>query len=128
MLVLVLCGTACSARAKAPPPATAASLGAGATLGQDKEHPIPVCGTRESYAYVASTFQCPEGGNPLGGDLQAGHDARRGNVGPHDASSASATDFDAFHIVDLYAIPCPSGEQQVYVCMYHCPQGRSPSD
>ena len=30
------------------------------------------------------------------------------------------------HIVDLYEVPCPSGAVQVHVCLYHCPQGRSP--
>ncbi len=27
--------------------------------------PIPRCGARDSYRYVAAEFRCPEGGNPL---------------------------------------------------------------
>ncbi len=129
VLALALLGMACTPRAAAPPAAAASPApGAATGAGQDKEHPVPVCGTRESYAYVAGTFQCPEGGNPLGGDLQAGHDARQGNVGPHDDPDASTTDYTESHIVDVYSVPCRSGAQQIYVCMYHCPPGRSGLD
>ena len=101
----------------------------GAGLGQDSEHPVPVCGALESYLYVARDYRCPGGGNPLGGDPRRGQAARRGNVGPHShPPSASAEPFLDAHIVDLYEIPCPTGPQELYVCLYHCPPGRSPID
>lgn len=92
-------------------------------LGRDREHPVPTCGAMESYVYVAATYQCPGGGNPLGGDPSAGQAARIRNVGAHGGGGASMEDA---HIVDLYSIPCPGGAQELYVCLYHCPRGRSP--
>lgn len=92
-------------------------------IGRDREHPVPTCGAMESYIYVASTYQCPGGGNPLGGNPSAGQAARIGNVGPHAGAGGSMEDA---HIVDLYSIPCPAGAQELYVCLYHCPRGRSP--
>lgn len=97
----------------------------GAGAGSDREHPVEVCGAMESYLYVARRFQCPGGGNPLGGDPQAGARARLGNVGPHAHGPERDPMLDA-HIVDLYEVPCPSGAVQVHVCLYHCPPGRSP--
>lgn len=102
-----------------------ATFGAAPTPGSDREHPVEVCGAMESYQYVARRFQCPGGGNPLGGDPEAGARARIGNVGPHAHGPERDPMLDA-HIVDLYEIPCPSGAVQVHVCLYHCPQGRSP--
>lgn len=99
-----------------------------AALGFDREHPVPRCGAMESYLFVAQEFQCPGGGNPLGGDPRAGAGARRGNVGPHAHAATGGDPMLESHIVDLYEIPCPSGPAQVYVCLYHCPPGRSPMD
>lgn len=111
-------------------------------IGGDRDHPVPTCGARESYLYVARDFQCPGGGNPLGraaalgarsaGDLeaallQAGAGARRGNVGPHPHGPERDPMADA-HIVDQYEVQCGSGPVQVYVCLYHCPAGRTPMD
>jgi hypothetical protein len=80
--------------------------------GQSQEDPVGACGPRDSYAFVAGEFQCPGGGNPLGGDPMAGAQAREGNVGANQSG----------HIIDLYRVPCPSGDQQVYVDMYACPE------
>ncbi|MEQ9646555.1 MAG: hypothetical protein RLO52_13800 [Sandaracinaceae bacterium] len=61
---------------------------------------------------VASEVQCPGVGNPLGGDPEAGQQARVGNVGANGSG----------HIIDLYRVPCPSGPLEVYVDLYGCPE------
>lgn len=80
--------------------------------GRTQEDPVGACGPRDSYAFVAGEFQCPEGGNPLGGDPGAGGAARVGNVGANSTG----------HIIDLYRVPCGSGPVDVYVDMYGCPE------
>ncbi len=80
--------------------------------GQSAEDPVGACGPADSYTFVAREFQCPGGGNPLGGDPVAGQQSRRGNVGANSTG----------HIIDLYVVPCPSGEVEVYVDMYGCPE------
>lgn len=110
-----------------PPRGTVAGAPGSGAVGGDREHPVPACGAMESYLYVAGQFQCPGGGNPLGGDPRAGARARLGNVGPHAHGPERDPMMDA-HIVDLYEVPCPSGAVQVYVCLYHCPPGRTPLD
>lgn len=96
------------------PPASAMSGGGGvaplASVGFDAEHPVMRCGPRDSYFYVASQYQCPDGSNPLNGDLALGQRSRQGNVGANSTG----------HIIDLYVVPCASGPQQVYVDMYGC--------
>jgi len=77
---------------------------------------IQRCGAGESYAFVAAEFQCPGGGNPLGGDPRAGADARVGNVGAGPDG----------HVLDLYDVPCPNAAVRLYVDLYHCPPGRVP--
>lgn len=72
------------------------------------------CGPNDSYFWVATKFKCPGGGNPLGGDTDAGGRARRGNIGPGPDG----------HILDVYDVPCPSGTVAVYVDMYHCRPGQ----
>lgn len=81
--------------------------------GTSPEDPIGACGPGDSYAYVAQEFQCPGGGNPLAGDVNAGQGARVGNVGANSTG----------HIIDLYRVPCPDGPVDVYVDMYMCPGG-----
>lgn len=76
-----------------------------------KETPVLRCGAKDSYVYVASEFKCPDGGNPLGGDVMAGAKSRVGNVGANSTG----------HIIDLYEVPCASGPHRVYVDMYGCP-------
>lgn len=83
-----------------------------AGLGMDPEHPVPACGPRDSYDYVASRFRCPDGTNPLGGDPGAGQASRLGNVGANSQG----------HIIDVYRVPCASGPVDVYVDMYGCPE------
>ncbi len=68
------------------------------------------CGPRDSYRYVASLFQCPEGGNPFGGDEQAAARARSGSQQRPGSS----------HMLDTYEVPCRGGGVTVYVDMYGC--------
>ena len=101
-------------------------IGGQALIGGDREHPVPTCGPRESYLYIARDFQCPGGGNPLQGDAAAGAAARSGSVGSHSVPGPGTGDpLMDMHVVDLYEVPCPSGAVQVFVCMYHCPPGQS---
>jgi len=83
-------------------------------LGATPASAVMRCGAGDSYFYVATKFKCPGGGNPLGGDVEAGSRARRGNVGPGPDG----------HILDVYDVPCPSGPVAVYVDMYHCRPGQ----
>lgn len=79
--------------------------------GGDKEHPIERCGNRDAYYYVSSVFRCPDGKNPLGGDVGMGGRSRRGNVGPNHTG----------HIIDVYQVPCSGGSKDVFVDSYGCP-------
>lgn len=90
---------------KAPPPPKRQVEGA------DKENPVPRCGPRDSYNYIAN-LTCQDGSMPLGGKPLAGARARVGNVGANHTG----------HIIDLYEVPCPEGPLRVYVDMYGCPQ------
>lgn len=92
------------------------SMGGALHMGTDAEHPIGVCGPMESYRFIASTFRCPDGSNPLAGDWRAGQSARVGNVGANSQG----------HIIDLYRVPCASGPVDVFVDMYQCAGGGSP--
>jgi hypothetical protein len=78
--------------------------------GDSLERPMQVCGPRESYRYVAEGFQCPGGGNPLRGDLERAQHARLGAL-DHPQTG---------HIVDVYRVPCPDGDVQLFVDMYGC--------
>jgi hypothetical protein len=96
----------------APPPAASPR-----TEGTSKENGIATCGAHKSYEYIATAFKCADGSNPFNGDAYAASASRRGNVG------ASSTG----HIIDLYDVPCPEGNQEVYVDMYAgCGPGESP--
>ncbi len=98
----------------APPPsplAPASSGPLGDTAHTSHEQPLRACGPSDSYRRVAE-HRCPDGSVPLGGDPGAGAGARVGNVGPNASG----------HIIDLYRVPCASGEVDVYVDMYGCPE------
>jgi len=112
-------GASATATAPAPAPAPAPraeETAAGTTPGATPEAAVKRCGARESYLFVAGELECPAGGNPLGGDPQAGAASRVGNVGAGPDG----------HILDLYEVPCPGGPLRVYVDMYHCPDGQTP--
>lgn len=72
--------------------------------------PIPRCGPRDSYQYVASEFRCPGGSNPFDGDAARAAGSRAGSLGP-DAKG---------HMIDVYEVPCPQGKVEVFVDMYGC--------
>ena len=93
------------------------SVATGPALGGDADHPVPRCGARDSYYFVSTEFRCPDGSNPLGGNLALGQRSRRGNVGANNTTG---------NIIDLYEVPCATGPQRVYVDMYHCPPGVNP--
>lgn len=76
------------------------------------EAPIPRCGARDSYRYVADEFRCPGGGNPFAGDPGAAARARAGSLGPRPDG----------HMIDVYEVPCPSGKVDVFIDMYGCPE------
>lgn len=97
-------------RAKTPP-------------GSALENPIETCGAREGYELVAN-YRCDDGSTPLGGDPRAGARARQGSSGSH--LPHEPLDFANSHIVDIYEVPCPRGPVTLYVCLYHCPAGKSP--
>lgn len=87
------------------------------------EAPLQACGPGQSYELVAH-LACPDGSVPLGGDPGQGSRARQGSSGSH-APPADPMDLANSHIVDIYELPCPSGPIEVFVCMYHCPEGQS---
>lgn len=95
-----LVAVACSGKPPASPEAGASSL----------SKPVVRCGPEESYRYVASEFRCPDGKNPLGGDLEAARRARRGSE-PHPENA---------HVVDIYRVACAGGDEHVFVDMYGC--------
>lgn len=82
--------------------------------GRSHEDAVAVCGPVESYRYVAEV-RCPDGSQPLGGDPAAGQRARVGNVGPNATG----------HIIDLYHVPCPGGDVEVFVDMYGCAEAEN---
>jgi len=78
--------------------------------GSSLANPVVRCGPEESYRYVASEFRCPDGKNPLGGDLEAARRTRRGSE-PHPENA---------HVIDIYRVACASGAAHVFVDMYGC--------
>ncbi len=101
------------AAAKPERSATAQAAGphaAGPLPGSTLDAPVVLCGPRESYRYVADEFQCPRGGNPLHGKLEDAQQARMGAL-DHPTNG---------HIVDVYRVPCPGGNVDVFVDMYGC--------
>lgn len=79
-------------------------------LGTSVKTPVVRCGPEESYRYVAEEFRCPSGENPFAGDLEAARHARRGS----DENPENG------HIVDIYRVPCRSGDEHVFVDLYGC--------
>lgn len=80
--------------------------------GLTPEEPVVTCGPEQAYAYVAQRFRCPDGSNPLGGDLEKAAQSRRGSL-----RAARGN-----HILDAYDVPCPGGKVAVYVDLYGCPE------
>jgi hypothetical protein len=124
LALATLLAASCGRRSKDPPPTPPTAPATGGErlfddarvesklggAGGSLKSPVPRCGPRDSYHYVASEFRCPGGGNPLEGDASAAARLRAGSVGP-DARG---------HMIDVYEVPCPSGKVDVYVDMYGC--------
>lgn len=72
--------------------------------------PVVRCGPDESYHYVADEFRCPSGENPFGGDTDAARKSRRGS-GENPRNG---------HVVDVYRVPCESGDVNLFVDLYGC--------
>lgn len=78
--------------------------------GSSLTEPVVRCGPEESYHYVADEFRCPSGENPFAGDTEAAKKSRRGsNENPRNG-----------HVVDIYRVPCQSGDVHLFVDLYGC--------
>ncbi len=100
---VLLCGCA-SAESQAQDPKPAEPVGSRPELA------VPTCGPEQSYAYVSRRYRCPDGSNPLNGEVEAARQARYRTL------PAPRSD----HILDVYRVPCAGGDQEVFVDMYSC--------
>src|SRR5690606_4764505 len=106
-LACVLVLAACAAQPPAArEPARAPERPAGGSL----EDPVQRCGPRDSYAFVAREFRCPNGENPFAGDDRAAARSRSG-AQRHPKSG---------HLIDTYEVPCSDGPVTVFIDMYGC--------
>ncbi|MDH5670793.1 MAG: hypothetical protein OEZ06_01505 [Myxococcales bacterium] len=121
---LAACGATAAQRSDSAEP-TAGLFALPSSRGTSPEQPAAVCGVREAYQLVAD-HRCSDRSQPLGGDPEEGRRARAGSMGSHQASDG--VDLANSHIVDRYRVPCSDGVEEVFVCLYHCPVGRSPLD
>ena len=83
-------------------------------LNTSQEVPVEVCGAKEQVAALLR-YQCDDGSNPFSGFSDA-HAARVGNTGPGGRCGM---------IIDLYKVPCPEQEYEVFMDLYSCPPGQS---
>jgi hypothetical protein len=74
------------------------------------EQPAEVCGIAAGIELMA-TLTCDDGRNPFGGDRQAAHSSRVGNVGPGGRCGS---------IIDHYVAPCPEGAFDIFIDSYIC--------
>lgn len=74
-----------------------------------KARPIEVCGVRGQLLWLM-TARCADGSPPFA-SAQVAHAARIGSVGTGGRCES---------VIDLYAVPCPEGEQEVYMDLYMC--------
>ena len=105
LLVLLIAG--CSGPASQP----ASSPEPQRSPPSSVEKPVTTCGPKEAYEYVAS-FRCADGQSPFAGDLRRAAEARRGS------RQSPSSD----HLIDVYEVPCKSGQEIVYVDLYGCPE------
>jgi hypothetical protein len=107
-LLLFGCGGA-----KPSKPAEAPS--GGTAQSGSLESPIMTCGPKDSYGYIAQRFACPDGSNPFAGDLERAARSRQGSQ-PSERSG---------DVIDVYRVPCPTGDVTVYIDMYGCEEYRN---
>jgi hypothetical protein len=74
------------------------------------EQPAEVCGIGAGVELLVA-LTCDDGRNPFGGDRQAAHSSRAGNVGPGGRCGS---------IIDRYVVPCPEGTFDIYIDSYIC--------
>ncbi|MBN2342444.1 MAG: hypothetical protein JXX29_20175 [Deltaproteobacteria bacterium] len=79
-----------------------------------KAVPAERCGAHDSYEYL-TMLTCDNGSRPFS-HLEQAQAARVGSMG-----SGGSCGF----IVDLYQVRCPEKSYEVYIDMYHCPEGQS---
>lgn len=109
-LLIAGCASGGERQSRAPDKARTAEAKPTPKLGASLRHPVLRCGPEESYRYVASEFRCPSGENPFEGDVEAARKARRG----------SDENPNTGHVVDIYRVPCPSGNVHLFVDLYGC--------
>jgi hypothetical protein len=78
------------------------------------ENPIEVCGVPGQVMWLMNVT-CPDGSHPHT-DPEATHWSRIGSVGQGGRCGA---------IIDLYPVPCPDGDYEVYMDMYMCTQAEA---
>ncbi|MFO8071026.1 MAG: ankyrin repeat domain-containing protein [Polyangia bacterium] len=71
--------------------------------------PVEVCRARGQCEWLLE-LTCEDGSNPFQG-LEDAHAHRVGSVGPGGRCG---------RIVDLYVVPCPEKDYEIYMDMYHC--------
>lgn len=74
-----------------------------------QQRPVEVCGVGGELQWLVG-LTCPGGSHPYP-DKQTAHASRVGNTG---AGGRCGT------IIDLYAVPCPDKQYEIYIDMYHC--------
>ena len=85
-----------------------------ASVQSSAARPVEVCGILGQITWLMSAV-CPDGKNPYP-DGKAAHMSRAGNVG---SGGRCGT------IIDLYVVPCPDKQYEVYMDMYQCMPGES---
>ncbi|MEL6342568.1 MAG: hypothetical protein AAFV53_05510 [Myxococcota bacterium] len=82
-----------------------------AELKTSKDRPVEVCQVAGQLDTL-TRLTCNDGSNPFT-DRDAAHAARTGNVGQGGRCGS---------VIDLYVVPCPEGEYNVYMDLYVCPR------
>ncbi|NMC70694.1 MAG: hypothetical protein GYA57_11590 [Myxococcales bacterium] len=85
-----------------------------AKVRTSQARPVEVCGVMGQVDWLMR-LTCPDGSHPFSDPVTA-HDSRAGNVGPGGRCGT---------IIDLYIVPCPDREYEVFMDLYHCAPGES---
>jgi hypothetical protein len=85
-----------------------------ADVKSSKERPVDVCGVTGELEWLMR-LTCSDGSHPYP-DMTTAHESRTGNVGPGGRCGK---------IIDLYVVPCPDKQYEVYMDMYQCLPGET---
>lgn len=85
-----------------------------AKVRTSQARPVEVCGVRGQVDWLMR-LTCPDGSHPFS-DPETAHNSRAGNVGPGGRCGT---------IIDLYVVPCPDRDYEVFMDLYHCAPGES---